>query len=120
MVLRQAITYLGVGLLTAGVDVGLVFVFLKFNFQVLTSVSIGYIAGVLFNFLTQAIVTFNSNISGKKLLKYLTVVAINYFLTIIIVLIFKKLTCGPMIGKIFSLPIIAIIGFYLSKKWIYK
>lgn len=120
MIFRQVFFYLIVGLITAGVDVGLVIVLLKFNFHLLTSVSIGYLTGVLFNFFTQAIITFNSNVSGKRLLKYLTVVAINYFLTLIIILVFKKIGLSPLVGKIFSLPIVAIFGFYLSKKWIYK
>jgi hypothetical protein len=52
--------------------------------------------------------------------RYMAVVLANYAPTLFIVKIFHDFLSMPVCGKIASLPLVAIIGFLLSKYWIYK
>lgn len=52
--------------------------------------------------------------------RYMAVVLVNYALILIVVQIFNELLSMPVLGKVVSLPLVAINGFFLSKYWIYK
>jgi len=47
-------------------------------------------------------------------------VLINYLLTIAMVFFSFSIFQNALIGKIISLPFVAINGFYLSKRWVFR
>ncbi|WP_407919251.1 hypothetical protein [Dakarella massiliensis] len=63
--------------------------------------------------------TFRSTLSNEHLFKYSIVVAINYLLTLIFTYIFEQFFNLPMMGKIISLPVVAVNGFVLLNYWVY-
>lgn len=78
------------------------------------------IAGFYLNFFLHAKKTFKVETSLKNILKYLIVFLINTFLSFFIIYIFDIYYFLPFIGKIVSLPIIAILGYTLMNYWVFR
>lgn len=117
---RQLFFYIVVGIMTAVIDISTMQATLYFSKNILFALTLSYIASVVFNFVCHSKITFSFGITIRVIYKYLTVVFFNYFLTVILVYFFVHLDFDALIGKIFSLPIVALIGFVLSKHWIFK
>lgn len=118
--MRQFLIYLAVGVASAAIDIGLMqlLIFLKVHYVIATT--IGFAAGLAFNFILHSNITFKSDYSHGVLIRYLTVVFANYCITLLAVTFFETWMQMPVLGKILSLPLVAINGYFLSKKWIYK
>lgn len=118
---RQFIIYLTGGLMSALIDIFIMQVLIGYQVNKLISTSIGFCSGLLFNYVFHANMTFKSRSSIVILIRYFLVVAINYLITILLVyLTYSFFQKNALIGKIISLPIVAIIGFFLGKHWIFK
>jgi hypothetical protein len=48
------------------------------------------------------------------------VVGINYLITIGLVSVALMLGALPLVGKLLSLPVVAVNGYLLSKHWIFE
>lgn len=117
---RQVLVFLLVGGASAVLDVGLMQLLLIAGAPVLGATSVAFAAGLAFNFICHARYTFASAMSGPALLRYLSVVALNYLLTLACVSLAVALALHPVGGKVCALVIVPVINYFLGKHWIFK
>jgi putative flippase GtrA len=117
---RQLLTYLLGGVLSALIDVGLMQLLIWSGSGHVAAASAGFAAGLMFNYLFHAGVTFTAAPSGASLARYLTVVAANYLLTLACVSLAVHLGLAAVAGKLVSLPLVAANGYVLGKRWIFR
>lgn len=117
---RQFAVFVAVGLLCAAVDVGLLTTMTSLGSTPVTATTAGFFAGLVLNFVMHLRVTFAAPWSPAAARRYLTVVAINYGVTVAFVEASVSLLETPLPGKIASLPVIAVNGFLLSKHWVFR
>ena len=116
----RILTYLAGGVLSAAVDIGMMQALILAGVGVYLATSLGFGCGLLVNYAFHAKVTFKSATGLHSFVRYLCVVAMNYLLTLGCVAMGLALVGSPIVGKVLSLPVIAAIGFLLSKYWIYR
>jgi putative flippase GtrA len=114
------VTYVAGGLLSAFTDIGLMQASMAAGVALYAATSLGFCAGLLVNYAFHAKVTFKSAADIGSFGRYLSVVALNYVLTLACVAASAHLVGNGLVGKVLSLPLIAGIGFLLSKRWIYR
>lgn len=117
---RQVAVFLVGGGLSAVIDVGLMQILIMAGGGYLLAASGGFLAGLLFNYFFHSKVTFQESPSAGSFVRYLTLVAINYAFTLACVALAVALGSAPVIGKLVSLPLIAVNGFVIGKYWIFK
>ena len=117
---RQFLLYLVGGVASALIDVGLMQFLIYSGVDYVTATSAGFIAGLVFNYVYHATVTFTAPPSRRSMGRYLAVVAMNYLFTLACVALAVHLTGLAVVGKLLSLPLVAINGFILGKHWIFK
>jgi putative flippase GtrA len=117
---RQFLLYVAGGVLSALIDVGLMQFMIYGGTGYVAATSAGFIAGLMFNYGYHAGVTFTAPPSGRSLARYLAVVALNYGFTLGCVALSVELAGVALIGKLLSLPLVAVVGFVLGKHWIFK
>ncbi|WP_386077635.1 GtrA family protein [Vreelandella sp. F11] len=120
MIARQFSVYIIVGIVSAVTDIGLMQLLITFNIHYLVSATFGFFAGLVVNFTLHSRITFKEDYSHVMLARYIAVVLANYVLVLIIVQIFNSWLSMPILGKVVSLPLVALNGFFLSKYWIYR
>lgn len=118
--IRQFSTYVGVGVLCAIIDVGLMMLLIGVGTHHLIAASIGFSAGLVLNYLLHANVTFKVRQSGRSFIRYLTLVFFNYLMTLGFIEVFVVLYNAPLTGKLVSLPVIAVTGFLLGRIWVFR
>lgn len=119
-VLPQFIVFILGGALSALVDIGLMQLLISQGSGALVGTSAGFLAGLTVNFAFHAKVTFRSLATPQRFGRYLCVVAVNYLLTIGLVSLALWLGWSALTGKVISLPVVAVNGYFLSKYWIFK
>ena len=117
---RQFAVYVTGGVLCALVDIGLMQLLLGAGFHHTAAASAGFAAGLLVNFAFHSGVTFNASANPARFARYLCLVAVNYGLTLGCVALAQALVGNPLLGKLLSLPLVAVNGFLLGKYWIFK
>ncbi|WP_061532333.1 GtrA family protein [Collimonas arenae] len=121
MINRQFAIFVMGGVISALIDIGSMQILIVLGADKILATSIGFFSGLLFNYIFHARMTFKSKSSILVLCRFLIVVSANYLITIILVYcsysIFHQ---NALLGKIVSLPIVAINGFLLSKYWVFK
>lgn len=118
---RQPLVFITVGGLVTLIDLGLTYLVLLITDAKVLSVSIGFFGGLLSSYLLHAKVSFSTSLSPlSQLPRFSVLVWLNYSITLGIVFVatdFLDLT--TMVGKILSLPVVAIVSFLVSKHWVY-
>lgn len=117
---RRFVIYVSVGVLCAVIDVGLMHLLLHFDVHYIAATTAGFFTGFVVNFILHTRITFGASYSHGVLMRFSTVVALNYFLSVLIVFVSQKLWLMPVLGKLVSLPLVAINGFLLSRYWVFK
>jgi putative flippase GtrA len=117
---RQLFVFLVVGSLSAALDVGVMTLLLYLGAAYQLATSVGFVTGLLFNYLTHSNVTFRSEVSMVSMFKYIIIVILNYILTLVFVTGSVHLTDNPLIGKIASLPVVAVLGYIFGRSWIFR
>lgn len=117
---RRFIIYISVGILSAIVDICIMQISQSIGFHFVLAASIGFLAGFIVNYILHLNVTFQSIGSIKILGRFISVVALNYALTVIFVLLSVKYLNSAIEGKLFSLPLVALNGYFLSKFWVFR
>lgn len=112
--------YLAGGVLSAAIDIGVMQWLLKQGLAAVPAASGGFLAGLLFNYAYHAKVTFGEQPTARSALRYGCVVLANYLLTIGIVALADMLLGSSLVGKLASLPVVAVNGYLLGKYWIFK
>lgn len=116
---RQFLLYLAGGVASALIDVGLMQFLIHGGAGYVAATTAGFIAGLLFNYGYHAAVTFTTPPSGRSLARYLAVVALNYCFTLACVALSVRFAGVAVIGKLLALPLVAVNGFILGKRWIF-
>lgn len=85
--------------------------------------SISYIASVLFHYFANRHFTFGAKTKNmySQMKKYLTMLAVNYFVSLAIVSIaVNKLHLSPYLGALLAILCTTLPGYIASKYWIFK
>jgi putative flippase GtrA len=117
---RQFLIYLAGGLICAVLDIGIMQLLIMRGTSLVIAVSAGFAVGLVVNYAFHASLTFRSSANASSFMRFLCVVGINYVLTLACVSLSVWLVGIALIGKIASLPIIAINGYALGKHWIFR
>jgi putative flippase GtrA len=116
----QFLVYIAGGVLCALIDIGLMQLLIFNKISSLLATSAGFTAGLLVNFAFHAKVTFNKLATPVTFLRFMCLVGINYLITISLVGLSLALVANALIGKLVSLPVVAVNGYLLGKHWIFK
>ena len=114
------VLYVIVGSLSSIIDLTTLKLLICINTTQGFAVTVAFIAGFVFNINAHALFTFASPLTSKSALKFTTVVAINYFLTLLIIEALTAFSCSLMTAKMVSLPIIAVSGFLFGRHWAFQ
>lgn len=116
----QFATFVAVGVACAVVDVALMYTLLKSGTGQVTATSVGFLGGLFLNYLAQSRMTFGVQVNWARWWRFLCVVGLNYAITLLFVLAFESLSGAALLGKLVSLPVVALVGFSLSRRWIFQ
>lgn len=120
MMVWQFAVFVGVGVLSACVDIGVLQLLVLGGWATGFSVSCGFAAGLLVNYWCHARLTFRVSMTSRSMLRFGVVVGLNYLITLSCVLGAERAEIGVLLGKVVSLPIVALNGFAFSKYWVFK
>lgn len=116
----QFLIYVGVGVLTALVDVGTMALMLNTGVNVTAATTSGFALGLVVNQILHTKITFAARFTFAATIRFWMIVAINYGLTLLFVFVASWLEINAITGKLASLPAVAINGFLLSKFWAFR
>ncbi len=117
---RQFILFIAGGLVSAIIDIGIMQIMIAAEFGYLKSATVGFFAGLIVNYSFHSTLTFKAISSFSIFVKFLSVVGINYLITVLFVTLSFSILGNAITGKLVSLPFITLIGFLLSKYWVFK
>lgn len=117
---RQFLVFLCGGVLSAVIDIGVMQLLINAGNPVALSATTGFATGLLVNYAFHAKVTFQRSAVSANFVRYICLVAFNYGLTLACVTFADMLIGYPILGKLASLPLVAINGFLLGKYWIFR
>lgn len=116
----QFIIFVAGGVLCALIDIGVMQLLIANSIAPVIAASSGFLAGLLVNYAFHAKVTFKNVTTPATFARFMGVVGINYLITIALVALGMAWWQSALIGKVASLPVVALNGFFLSKYWIFK
>lgn len=121
----QFLVFVAGGVLCAAVDIAIMRSLIVAGVTYPLATSAGFASGLLLNYAYHARLTFRAPASPRNFLRFMCVVGINYGITLACVaaavaLLPLAVESSSLIGKLLSLPIVAINGFLLSKHWIFN
>ena len=116
----QFMIFIAGGIVSAILDICILQIMIFMGYVNILSVTAGFFGGLIVNFTFHVKLTFKSVTSFLILIRFLLVVLVNYLITVAFVMISFSFLENVLVGKIASLPIIAINGFLLSKYWVFK
>lgn len=117
---RQFLVYLTVGVLSALLDVAVMQLLIVYGVDYRLATSAGFVLGLVFNYLCHQRITFRSRLSLASTLRYITVVGFNYLITLGLVMATVALWQNALPGKLLALPVVALIGFFAARAWIFR
>ena len=122
--LITVLSYGVIGALSAGINF-LVFALCydAVGFHYKAAGTISYIFAVIFNFISNRLITFQRG--GHHLFRhfyrYLMMLFLNYIITMAVLhTLVDGMKLSPYIGLFFAIGITAVTGFSLSKLWVYR
>jgi putative flippase GtrA len=116
----QFLIFVAGGAISALVDIGLLQFLVANGVKPFSATTFGFVAGLVVNYAFHAKVTFKNVATLATLARFLAVVGINYLITLGCVGASVAIFQWPLLGKLVSLPLVALNGFFLSKHWIFK
>lgn len=120
MVSQQFLLFCIVGGASALIDIGVMQLFMSAGVHYGISTSLGFFISLVFNFIFQAKVTFKAVSSIAVIFKFVCLVAINYLFTMAFVICGKNIFDQALVGKVLSLPVIAVNSFLWSRYWVFS
>jgi putative flippase GtrA len=119
-VTHQFLLYITGGVISAIIDMGIMQLLIFMSINPLIAATVGFFTGLLVNYSFHSHLTFMAATSLSVSLRFISVVGINYFITIVFVYLSLLILNVALIGKIVSLPVIAVNGFVLSRHWVFR
>lgn len=118
---RQFSRYVVVGVVSAAIDVGCLWWLLRIGSPTTFALTAAMAAGMLANFCLHRIYTFASRspFRWSSVLGYLSVVGFNYALTLGVVELGARIGVDTLPAKIVSLPIVAVCGYFLTRRFVF-
>ena len=116
----QFLVFVAGGVLSTLVDIGFLQLLLANGVGPFAATTTGFLAGLGVNYAFHARVTFKNVTTLGTMTRFLCVVGMNYLITLGFVAVSLALFQLPLPGKLISLPVVAVNGFFLSKHWIFK
>jgi putative flippase GtrA len=120
MIQRQFLMYVAVGLLSALIDIGAMQALMYAGVHYGLATSAGFALGLGVNYRSQAKFTFKAARSHRSAFRYGVLVLANYVLTLVFVVAAEHWLASALVGKVVSLPVIAVSGFLWSRFWVFK
>lgn len=120
---KQFFRYCVTGGTSTAIDMILVYLLSANNFSPNYSISIGFFVGLLVNYQMHHYFTFSvaESLTATRFTRYMAVVVINYLITLCIANIVIFFHPGMlMLGKILSLPIVVLVGYFLTRKFVFN
>lgn len=117
---HQFLVFLAVGLLSAVIDIGIMQILLLGGAHFSIAVSMGFIIALVVNYIGHSRLTFRAKTSLGGMSSFLVVVLLNYLITLGCTSLSFHLLDVVLLGKLISLPIVAINGYLLSRYWVFK
>lgn len=117
---RQFLVYVLVGVASAIVDIGTMQALLWLNVDHRIAVTVAFATGLVFNYLCHERITFRAMRSRATIVRFAVLVLMNYGLTMLCVQLAVAYFASVLIGKLISLPLVAVNGFLWGRYWIFK
>lgn len=117
---RQFLIYLCVGLFSTGIDIATLEILIRLGVHYGLAVSLGFGTGLIVNYLLHARFTFRASNTLTSITKYGVLVFTNYLFTLACVFFSQHWLDSILLGKLLSLPMVAINGFLWSRYWVFK
>jgi putative flippase GtrA len=117
---KQFLIFISGGLLSALIDIGTMAVLLGMSAGSFIATTSGFALGLGVNYIFHANMTFGAKKTIRSVIRYIIIVGLNYGMTLAFVYVAQSLSCSAIVGKLMSLPFVAISGFILSKYWAFK
>ena len=117
---HQFVLYCLSGLISTSVDLACLWLLVRLGMSQLLAVSLAFWLGVLVNAQLHASLTFKRRLGYGHMLRFVVVLGMNYWLTIAVVSLSQTMWGTYWVGKVLSLPLVAIVGFVLSRRWVFK
>ena len=114
------VVYVIVGSASAIIDLLTLGILLALNKPQWLAVTIAFVAGFGFNLKANARFTFVYPLTKKSSIRFMSVAAVNYFLTVVIIESLTAFSFSLITAKVVSLPITALSGYLLNKHWTFK
>lgn len=120
MLARQITAFIGVGLASAVVDLTTTGWLLRMGLHYSVAASVGFALGLWVNFTGHSKMSFPSKRSTSMVMRFSAITALNYLITLALVAAGVQWLHSPMLGKLLSIPVVAISGFLWGKYWVFK
>jgi putative flippase GtrA len=120
VITREIQKFLVVGGICALIDIGIMQSLILLSIDYKLAATAGFATGLLLNYFLHTKLTFKNSISTKNAIRFVVVVFINYGLTLGLIFVSQMWLGQALIGKLISLPLVAVNGFLLSKFWVYR
>lgn len=117
---RQFFIYVTGGVMSAVIDIGAMALLLRMGMDTLYAATFGFVLGLVVNYLFHVQMTFATRKTLQSVSRFMMIVGLNYGVTLACVLIAQSLGWNPVVGKLASLPIVALNGFFLGKYWAFR
>lgn len=113
--------YIAVGVINTTFTTLVIFILMFFDINIFISNAIGYIVGILVSFILNSIFTFNSKITKKKLIKFLTVCLISYLLNLLTINIVLSVSKNNIYwSQFYGVLVYTLTGYFLNRRWAMK
>lgn len=120
MMSRQFFVFVAVGFASAVIDVGVMQLLIKSGVHYAASASFGFAISLVFNYFCQARITFKAVSSFGTMVRFGCLVVMNYIITMILVICSQHFFDDALVGKVLSLPVIAVNSFLWSRYWVFS
>jgi putative flippase GtrA len=112
--------FVAIGLASAVVDILILQAIVWSGFHYTVAVTVGFLVGLCVNYLGHTRITFQKQETARNVLGFILVVLLNYLITLSFVALSEQVLDSVMIGKIVSLPVVAVNGFLWGKYLVFK
>jgi len=112
--------FVAIGLASALIDILLLQTLVWSGFHYTIAVTVGFLVGFFVNYVGHTKFTFQKQKTVGNLLGFTLVVMLNYLITLLCVALSEHGLDSVMIGKIVSLPVVAVNGFLWGKYLVFK
>jgi len=112
--------FVSIGVASALIDILVLQAFVWSGFHYTVAVTIGFLMGFCVNYVGHTRITFQKRETLENVLGFILVVLLNYLITLSCVALSEHFLDSVLMGKVVSLPIVAVNGFLCGKYWVYK